>query len=393
MNRTRRDIEALADLFVGIPVTPVPATEDRIIRVIEGHLPVRSTLWRQPALGLIVDRAPATLLEVDDRQVHVTRHGEAQAEQPAELEHVIGQPDAGHTWVVASSMVTESAADWSHYDEVVLLTGADQAASVAAYRHIKTVLTSSSTPPTVSFIMAGSPEPLAQAAADRLMTTASSHLSATPVCRGVLSQIDAGPVSASHTVPAGASSVLDVVASIRARVSAAPLPSTADAATASTSPQSVAPSVDVTVASLTEQAPAAMPASLTPAAMEPADHQDVCVAVDAANASADAAWLFPDLQQVHIQELPSGILAGVDADGSLHVLAIDDAGLLEVARLWAMRHRSLLAASIPALNEQADVRADLIVHDVHRASDLASGPWRVHLKMGDQVTHVPPRTH
>ena len=393
MSRTRREIEALADLFVGIPATPVPASEDRVIRLIEGHLPVRATLWRRPALSVIVDHAQATLLEIDDRQVHITRHKDPHANKPSDLEHAIGQPAAGHTWIIASSIVMEAGNDWSNYDEVVLLTGADQAASVAAYRHIKSVVTSSTTPPKVSFIMAGSPEPTALAAADRLITTASSHLSMSPVCRGVISQMDTGDISASHTVSAGSALVGDVVASIRARVSASSAPRTSEAAASPVADEATESKIAPKVHASRELPPvsASLPPSAHTVPLEMEDG-DARRSVSQAPAAAAMSTLpLPNLQPVEIAELPSGIVAGLDAHGCLHVMSEGDTGLLEIARGWAMRHRSLLAASIPTLDIAAAVVADLIVFDVHQASDLADGPWQVHLKIGDHVTKVLPR--
>ena len=118
MNRTRRDIEALADLFVGIPATTVPAADDTVIRLIEGHLPVRASLWRHPAIPSIVGDEHATVLEIDDRQIHVTMlgHGTPVA---TDLEHVIARPHAGHTWIIAGPVILDAAANWSAYDEVV----------------------------------------------------------------------------------------------------------------------------------------------------------------------------------------------------------------------------------------------------------------------------------
>lgn len=371
MNRTRRDIEALADLFVGIPATTVPAPDDTVIRLIEGHLPVRASLWRHPAIPSIVGDEQATVLEIDDRQIHITMLGH-DTPVATDLEHVIAPPHAGHTWIIAGPVILDAVANWSAYDEVVVLTGADQAATVAAYRQIKAIATSTS-PPAISVIMAGSPDPIAQAAVDRLLATSSAHLGVAPTCRGIISQMDAGEAAKRCSVAMTHDGISDVIASIRARASA------------SRPASPIPPAPRETTESHTPYA--------SPVPLKGLPAVAACSRPTRTETPSSPDAVIPEgLTAVHIAELPQGVTAAVDSAGALHVIAHNDAAALEVARCWAVRHRALLAGSIEQMRSEVAVQADLIVGDVHRASDLADGPWRVHLRLGGQLTEVSPRT-
>ncbi len=366
MNRTRQEIEALADIFVGQPppVRDLPA--DRVAILLEGHLPVRGALWRLAAAGLVAEGNSATLLDVDDRHLHATALGGAMG--PAStVEHLIGGVDAGHLWILAGSDMPSLMSEVRAADELIIVTGADQAAVVGAYRLAKQVITAAADGVGVGVIIAGSPQAVADEVWDRLSETLRGHLSVEPRLVGVLPQLDVSAKPDRTTVPmpsGGAAVLFDVIR-------------TRGCETAPTEPP------------VTRVETVAPPAVRTPQIASPEPHPTAPLAP----APPSSAGALPEgLHAVEIETpLPASIQLACDASGCPH-LVTDEAGmpLLEAARRWASGHQALLAAAVDGIDARAEVMCDLLVGDYHRAAALAGGLWTVHLVHDGGMLEVPP---
>ena len=358
MNRTRREIEALADLFVGPASTELPG--DRIAVLLEGHLPVRGALWRVAAAEMMAASKPATLLDVDDRQVHATSFGGEPCDAST-LEHLVARPPAGHLWIVAGSEVVTDPRAIEVADDLVLVTGADQAAVVGAYRLAKQVIASAPAGIGVGLIIAGSPHAQAEDVWNRLADTLRTHLSVEPRLIGVLPKLDVSEPPTQTTVPMPSEGAAMLVDALHARPSERPANKSEPTMEAASPPVTrVPPSRDT---------------PRTPADPHPPGICDLPSGLTACGIELP---------------LPPEVQLAVDSTGSVHLVAGEAAAAsLESARHWAERHLPLLVAAEPSIQRDRPIVCDVLVEDYHRAAELARGPWQVHLVHEGGMLPVP----
>ncbi len=379
MSRSRREIEALADIFVGTPATPPSAAaKDRVVAIVEGHLPVRAALWRPAAAGLLAGDDPATLLEVDDREVWVT-HLNSQGELPAAalLEQVVAAPAGGHCWMVAGGGEVAAPRCIAAADEIVLMTGADQAAVVGAYSAAKQIVHEAGTQVRLRVLIAGSPVSAAEDVWRRLSETIQTHLGVEASLLGVLPQLEVAEQASRAAVPLPDGDPATLMSALQARPANAPAPGTTIAA-----PVDV---IDPPASSRVE--------SQVPPAPEPPVANQSNWSRQVRLASADRPDGLPcGVAPLAVETpLPDVIRLGVDADGGLHVAAdAPDAAFLPEAATWAVQHRGLLALADARVRKDSGVVADVLVRDIHRAVGMSGGPWQVHLVTDKGTMPVPP---
>ena len=342
MNRSRQEIEALADIFLGPEPSGADARSgDSVVCLLEGHLPVRNDVWRTAAARLIAANEPATLLETNDHETIITPLHGHEVSAPRHVEELIACPAAGHTWLVTGSSPTPTSG--VAMDRWVLLTGADQAAMVAAYRLVKGVCQGMAATPSFEVIIAGSPRAVAEEVFGRLQHSLQVHLSMASELIGVIPT--APPVDSAPTfkLPAMDGGMSALIETLHARTIARPaLPVTE-------SPQIKAPSV--------------------PSGHERPRHLDV---IDVG------------------VPLPDGIELAVDAARRLHVIAQECAAASLIStQHWAQAHLVLMAET-HSVDSGEVVQGILLVEDIHRSVALASGPWTVYLKTGEGWMEVPP---
>lgn len=349
MSRTRQEIEALADIFVGGIPSPADAPEDRVVLLLEGHLPVRGALWRHAAAKMVASESDGggTLLEIDDRELHAMRFG-GDLPRADTLEHIIAAPEAGHLWMVAGLGAALGPDTSGLVSEIVLLTGADQAAVVGAYRAVKQLVNErGGVPCSVGIIVAGSPPAVSEDAWRRLSTTFREHLDVESRLVGVLSRLDVAEPPKRACVPMPVEGLPLLLSTIRAR----PVGLAATPCIIEPNPPPVEP----------------------PNAPEPQHSQPP---------PTESTSSLPDgLRPFEVQTpVPRGVQVAVDSQGGVHLLAEEtNCGVLESARRWAEQHLPLLAAADPSIQADRGVACDLLVEDYHRAGSLASGPWNVYL--------------
>ncbi|MDP6986848.1 MAG: hypothetical protein QGG74_02275 [Phycisphaerales bacterium] len=352
MNRTRQEIEALADIFVGSVPAAEEAPVDRVVLLLEGHLPVRGALWRHAAAKMVAREFGngGTLLEIDDRELHAVRFGDG-LHGASTLEHIIAAPKAGHLWMVAGFGGGVGLDAGGLVSEIVLLTGADQAAVVGAYRAVKQLVGERAGEPlSVGVIIAGSSLAASEEVWGRLSSTFREHLDIESRLVGVLSRLDVAAPAERVRVPMPTEGLPLLLSTIRARP------------VGLTPPPTAAPP-------LPEPEPAAAPPMPEP---EPAPPQPP----PPASTDRLPEGLRPFLVQTPLQP---GVAVAVDTDGGVHLVAEEaQCGRLESARGWAERHGPLLAAADSGIRADQPVVCDLLVEDYHRAGSLAGGPWNVY---------------
>ena len=362
MSRTRRDIETLADLLMGTDAPMASAQSDRIVLMVEGHLPVRSVLWRLAAAKLVGEDQCATLLEIDDLEVSVTALGGPSEHQTCgTLEHVVSVPAVGHLWFVAGA--GHQVGLPMGVREVVLLTGADQAAVVGAYQVVKDLVRAAGGQLIeIGVVIAGSAPCQAEDAFERLQSTIRDHLGLEARLAGVLPKLDADqPIPATRVpLPEGSASL--VFEAIRARPT---------------------PAMDVTppTSVITEDA--------HPEQMEDAGSESAFLGE---TTDEDLSPLIPEGLQPLAMDTTAARNAQmlINAEGGLHVVVQDDAAALEAGRTWATRHLTLLASADAAIDITQGVTCVFVTIDVHLATSLAGGAWEVFLRHENRLIPIPP---
>ncbi|MDG2477378.1 MAG: hypothetical protein P8M32_05715 [Phycisphaerales bacterium] len=362
MNRTRQEIEALADIFVGDMPTAQPAPSDRVVLLVEGHLPVRGALWRHAAAKMVAGVSGGTLLDIEDRELQVVRFGDEPLKADT-LEHVVGSPLAGHLWMVAGFGAALGPDVSEQVHEIVLLTGADQAAVVGAYRAIKQIVANhAGAPLSVGIIIAGSSPSVSEDVWTRLSGTFREHLGIEATLVGVLSQLDVDTPATRVTVAMPSEGLPLLLTTLRARPTGLNPSDHASLA--------VPPLGEVRVTSQPPNQP-------QPSMPEPPARRDGNV--------PDGLRLFAIDVPV-----PAGVQVAIDQRGAVHLVASESAcSDLEAARQWAERHMALLVAADPSICASQAIVCDLLVDEYHRAASLADGHWTVYLVHDGGYLQVP----
>lgn len=178
----RSEYDHLADVFLtgeAANTTVAPQRGSSLVAAMLVNLPVIAGPWiEQLASSLAQDRGPTCLLRERDGQISVDviagREGigaltSALTGQPATLETAVRQCRAVFPqWIIElRGGEAGAAADLSRFDEVFVVTGADEAATVAAFGQIKR-LADSGQAPRMTVVVAGSEAKAAEEAAGRI---------------------------------------------------------------------------------------------------------------------------------------------------------------------------------------------------------------------------------
>ncbi|MCH2136902.1 MAG: hypothetical protein MK101_10025, partial [Phycisphaerales bacterium] len=183
MSRVRRDIEAMADLLLGPAGVSMP---DQVSVLIDGNLPSRGDGWRSAAARLLAQRAPASFLQARFGSLDALHLGESQPQGTA-LAQLFESAPQGHHWIVSMGSALDPST-LQGVDEVVLLTGVDEAAIVAAYALLKQIVCDCPGPmPVVRLVLAGADS---LEAGDRFVRTARARLGVEPIVAGCLPEPD-----------------------------------------------------------------------------------------------------------------------------------------------------------------------------------------------------------
>lgn len=186
--------DRLADLFLSDPRTAgvdQPSLRLRHPSVIEialvGHLPVRAGLWlAQYAQHVAASEGPASVLRIEgdstSLELACARHAVNEPERSSDLAAMIAScASSVRRWIIAPGEANpvESCLH-EGVDQVTLLTGADEAAIVFAYRRLKELhaasIASDRPLPALGLAVIGAEPARAREAAARLERTAARHL-------------------------------------------------------------------------------------------------------------------------------------------------------------------------------------------------------------------------
>lgn len=384
------DFDALADLFLGDDAPPAsPPTahtvtmgdrtreprSDRVCieAIVLGHLPVLASAWvRQYADHRARELAcPVVLVRLRATGTSVEILPERSFERSDSLtDAILNAGSIARAWIIQVDETAEpDLGAIMDLDAITLLSGADEAATVASYRAIKAL--SGHDDRELRVMLMGSEPEQASRAWTRIERAAAAMLDQPLTYAGCVPKIDAPRAT---TIFRGSCDLTldEVLAMIRR----APSPST----------PAVSGPIDekARLVPLPER-PDQPPAPTRPPVCEPDSHNNAtdAVATTLAGHVGDLqplALVCPDAPQVELAVSPTG---------GLHLLARvqDTPGCtleqLAIASAWAIKNHHLLTAAIPKLEaSSASAPIEHLLTDRPAAvRQLLDSPLRVHLLM------------
>ena len=201
--------DALADLFLGDEPVPAPKpVGDHSVHVtslVVGHLPVIAAPWisQHARDSARTFAAPVAVLSRSGDRTTLDLYNAPPLSEQHTIEGAIDQAVAARVrrWLIRTDAVSElSAYDLDRVDSVTMLTGADDAAVVSAYRAIKGLVADTSElderPMVLNLAVMGSERTKARSAAEKIRKAARSFL-----------QTGLADVTMSEKIAAGGSSV------------------------------------------------------------------------------------------------------------------------------------------------------------------------------------------
>ena len=349
--------------------------------LIPAHLPVQGGLWLVPYAGREAGAGNAILVRMHEETIDLAAIGNSdlqiqscnslddfmqQLEQP--VQHWIVQPpeDADPTMLLHCDA-----------DSITLLSGADQAAVVGAYRLLKGFVTAASNKdamPSIRIVIVGAEERAAADAANRIMQTAKHQL-------GV--QIDIGqPLPAMGSQPKVLSqgslprlcNIVDLLTRIRASAKAN---------------SGVAETLD-TAERFENKDISSVPADELPAE-ELLEDKIESASAEYDKKSIDETSDLEDLLVSYVDDLLSislrcpghdEIELAIDTNGCIHILAhVNDLRKTSIVSAWVINHRSLIqmACGGLSLNQSLPPIQHLFTDDAVSVSDLQGTNIKLHL--------------
>ncbi|HIA72112.1 MAG TPA: hypothetical protein EYO01_05405 [Phycisphaerales bacterium] len=391
--------EHYAELAALFTTVPEESTKPSIELLLPAHLPVQGGLWLVPYAGREAAGGTAILVRMHEDTVDVAAIGTGNIEFNGctSMEDVLNRISGLEVHWIIQPPADADPTSLLHCDadSVTLLSGADQAAVVGAYRLLKGLITSAGSKnevPTMRLVVVGAEERSASDAASRIVQTAQLQLNV---------KLDVGPAlpamgSTSKVISqvsfSRGSNVVDLMGKIRnansdeemlettARIEkpivfdepvvsfvgemdAVPTEQNATDSVAETAPEPIVapveerPSVETIVQSTTMKS-------------EYASYVDGLLAI---------APRCPEHDHVEL---------AVDMNGRLHVLAdANDLRDVAIVSAWIVRHGSLLAMACGGLKltEGTTPVQHIFTDDAVAVADLHGTDVRMHLLAEVQV--------
>lgn len=371
---TERDRESGPAAEAGVRAAPIEIA-------LVGHLPVMGGLWLSQYADQIARRGgPTALIRLERGQVTVEllratgqRNGLESVESLDEALHVLAE--RAERWIVCPQ--SESALDGPlPGDGLSLLTGGDDAATVAAYRIVKSLAErwhAAQWPlPSIGLVVLGAASDRVAEVAEKLDRTTKAFLDVDLRVTGQFQRMDAIESAGRRTFPGEEPSVADLCRRIESAESRRrrrdsqrdpqrELPRAEPTATRPRPALKLGPKP--AVRSLEPK-----PASPTPS--EPSLQSSAEMALPGLRALAARCPRAPD------------VVLAVDDQGRLHlILAPDRLAVLPVVESWALEHWALLRLIESGLSEQTPDRLpiDVVTSDAPSVGHLSGTGVALHL--------------
>lgn len=398
------------------------ARSPRLAALLVVNLPVFSGPWvDQAAAHLASQRGPTALLRRREGQISLDLFAARDVQQaaaratsaaPADLASIVECcRSAVAQWVVEIRPEDAGSAPGpGACDELILITGADEAAVVAAFGQIKRLDAAWRARP-IGLVVAGSEQEAARRAAERIVQACRNSLNLDVELRGIVPRmqpIASRPVARLEergdplTVLAGALSQPRVEPSARRAPAAQNEPESHTAPVAPRvalrprpAPAAPLPSVAAAHPPHEHMLRPTTPSGRSGQAMRGEDESDATPAVEPAAPAPPRTLinLVPGLKRMDVLcPRAEGVEFAFDSNGRLHALVEEDSetalARLHIACDWASEHYSLLSRLNPFLAAPGGARgpeviAHLFTSRARERRHLADGSWRVHILVRD----------
>jgi hypothetical protein len=342
--------------------------------LLPAHLPVQGGLWLVPYAGREAAQGTSILVRMHEDTVDVAVLGQADISLHGceSIEEVIERTQNQNVHWVVQPPLDANPTSLLHCDadRVTLLSGADQAAVVGAYRLLKGLISTTNEPielPNIQLVIVGADERSAADAASRIVQTAHHQLDVHIDVGQALPAMGSATKVVSQVTFQRSSNVVDLLGRIRN--------GEVVQEECQVTPRFPEPQIEVPVASTPEvERPEAIPEAIPETKVE-----QVAIEEERATFATHVEGLLaiaprcPEHDHVEL---------AVDTNGCLHVLAdAQDLRDASIVSAWAMRHQELLGMACGGL--QIDKQATPIVHlftnDAVSVADLYGSGVRMHL--------------
>jgi hypothetical protein len=368
----------LAALFTTNEETSIRATIELLL---PAHLPVQGGLWLVPYAGRTCNQGVCILVRMHEDSVDVAAIGAGNFDITScktieEVIETVGVPISN--WVVQPP-VDADPTSLLHCDAdcVTLLSGADQAAVVGAYRLLKGLIAATDNPdtmPPIRVVIVGAEEKTSNDAASRIVQTAHHQLGVSLEVGQPLPAMGSSSNVISQVSFSRISNVVDFVGRLRTEVQkveveveveeALPLTSRFDTSADEPAEQvKVAPEIKEAL----EQAP--------PVEMEPVSEEAETNADDFASHIDGLLSITPRCPEHEHVEL------ALDTNGQLHVLVhAEDFRDAAIVAGWSRKHHSLLSMACGGLTIDASSPVQhLFTDNAVAVADLHGSGVKLHL--------------
>jgi len=386
----------LAALFTTVPEESIKPSIELLL---PAHLPVQGGLWLVPYAGREAAGGTAILVRMHEDTLDVAAIGTGNIELNGcvSMEDVLARTSSSAVHWIIQPPADADPTSLLHCDadSVTLLSGADQAAVVGAYRLLKGLITSAGSKkevPTMRLVVVGAEERSASDAASRIVQTAQLQLNV---------KLDVGPAlpamgSTSKVISqvsfSRGSNVVDLMGKIRSANSDQDMLETTDRIEKPfVFDEPVVSFVDTIDAVPNEKHETDSVAKTTPEPIAtPIEEQpSVETAAQASAIKSEYASYIDGLLAI-APRCPehNHVELAVDMDGRLHVLAdADDLRDVAIVSAWIVRHGSLLAMACGGLKLAEGVTPvqHIFTDDAVAVADLHGTDVRMHLLAEVQV--------
>lgn len=370
------EYDAIAELFLGEaqPARPTPSKPAHTKRLLEsivlGHLPGAASAWVVQYAGAVaaIEGKPVALIRVAENEISIEIIGLADAAPRASmLEEAIETVQSQAARVLLRLEGLIDAAPMNRIDALTILTGADDAAIVAAYRSLKSIDANHRLGPAAQIRAAimGADAPTADRAIEQLRRAVGEFL------HGRLTQAPGvhriGPVTRTTVFRAPfAETPTSLIDRLCADVDAPP---STQAAPVSSPSREVAPTHTSAPVRESKETAAAPPASAN--------------ATEAKGASSLASRMPQIIALESRCPYHESIELAAGLTGELHALAEGGAecvGDLLAVESWAKDHAKLLAKAEPALRARdAEAALHLFSSEPAKVQHLLNTKLRIHV--------------
>ena len=365
---TSADYAELAAIFTTVDE---PADDRSYIDLLLlGHLPVQGNLWSIPYVGRELQGGSGVLIRIHEEAVDFVVVGDCETDisQCETLEDALDRVGSSiKSWMVQPpSDADANSLLHSNADRITLLSGADQAAVVGAYRLLKGVVLASGgdvSAPAMNLVIVGTAERAAKDAANRIVQTAHHQLGVQLSVGQSLPTMGSASRIASQATFQHTGSVAEIINRIRLASQSMPTELTE-------------PSIPLTDRPVSE-----MEEDVVETLVHNEDYANLKPTTEHAEGSL-ASHLEGLIGMKPRCPNHESVELAIDTQGRLHLLAnVEDFRSAAVVASWAVQHHALISMACGGVEVDATItpKQHIFTSDAASIVDLHGTDFALHL--------------